>query len=65
MPVDQAGLFTLTSSDRGRSLRLPSLRAVVTLADGRTLEAELGLSPLVVGTGDDCDLVVTDARVSR
>ncbi|HEU4404579.1 MAG TPA: sigma 54-interacting transcriptional regulator [Polyangiaceae bacterium] len=65
MPADQAGLFTLTSSDRGRSLRLPSLRAVVTLADGRALEAELGLSPLVVGTGDDCDLVVPDARVSR
>ncbi len=65
MAGDQAGLFTLTSSDQGRTLRLPALRAVVTLPDRRTVDAPLGLSPLVVGTGEDCDLVLTDVRVSR
>jgi DNA-binding NtrC family response regulator len=65
MSGEPAVLFTLTSSDQGRSLRLPSLQAVVTLPDRRTVEAPLGLSPLLVGTGDDCDLVVPDARVSR
>ncbi|MCU0684394.1 MAG: sigma 54-interacting transcriptional regulator [Polyangiaceae bacterium] len=65
MAGEQAGLFTLTSSDQGRSLRLPTLKAVVTPAGSRALEAPLGLSPLVIGTGDDCDLVVVDSRVSR
>jgi DNA-binding NtrC family response regulator len=60
-----AGHPTLTSFDQGRSLRLPGLCAVVTTPERRALEAPLGLSPVVVGTGDDCDLVVVDARVSR
>jgi transcriptional regulator with PAS, ATPase and Fis domain len=65
MSDEQAGPFTLTSVDEGRSLRLPALRVVVTQRDRRTLEAPLGMSPLLVGASDDCDLVLADPRVSR
>jgi len=57
--------FTLTSCDGGRSLRLPNLRVIVTLPDGRTLSAPLELTPLVLGQGADCDLTVADPKVSR
>ncbi|MRG95431.1 sigma 54-interacting transcriptional regulator [Polyangium spumosum] len=57
--------FTLTSIDEGRSLRLPNLRAIVTLPDRQTLTAPLGLGPLLLGKSPECDLVVHDPKVSR
>ncbi len=57
--------FTLTSIDEGRSLRLPNLRVTVTLPDGRTVTAPLGIAPLVLGQSEACDLVVPDTKVSR
>ena len=46
-------------------VELPGLRAVVTPPKGKPSSAALGVTPLVVGTDPDCDLVVDDARVSR
>lgn len=48
-----------------RSVTIPSVRVRVTPSRGASVEAPLGLDPLVIGTGKDCDLVVADPRVSR
>ncbi len=63
MTEDQSAQFTLTSFDKGRSLRLPSLRVSVTLPDRRVVEASLGIYPLLVGTSAECDLVLMRAAV--
>jgi transcriptional regulator with PAS, ATPase and Fis domain len=65
VPSERDTSFTLTSFDEGRSLRLPNLRVIVTLPDRQTVTAPLGLAPLVLGKSPDCDLVVTDPKVSR
>jgi transcriptional regulator with PAS, ATPase and Fis domain len=65
MSEEQAAQFTLTSFDKGQSLRLPGLRVRVTLPDRRVVEASLGLQPLVLGTSAECDLVLVDPRSSR
>lgn len=65
MTEDQSAQFTLTSFDKGRSLRLPGLRVSVTLPDRRVVEASLGIYPLLVGTSAECDLVLVDPRISR
>lgn len=57
--------FTLASFDEGRSLRLPNLRVTVTLPNQRSISTSLGLKPIVVGQSADCDLVVSDPKVSR
>ncbi|MDC3961470.1 sigma 54-interacting transcriptional regulator [Polyangium jinanense] len=44
---------------------LPALRVRVTAPDGTMREAPLGMETLVVGTSAECDLVVSDPRVSR
>ncbi|WP_437764827.1 sigma 54-interacting transcriptional regulator [Sorangium sp. So ce281] len=62
---DEPEPCTLTSVDRDRSLRMPSLRVRVTSPQGHVTEALLDISPVLVGTGQDCTLVVPDARVSR
>jgi transcriptional regulator with PAS, ATPase and Fis domain len=64
MSEDSAGLCTLTSFDKDRSLRLPTIVVTVTRQD-RTVEARLGMNPLVVGTSPECDLIVHDPKVSR
>src|SRR5262245_32644772 len=55
---------TLQILDR-RIVRLPSLVVVATLADGSEHRATLGMNPMIVGTGADCQLVVVDPGVSR
>jgi transcriptional regulator with PAS, ATPase and Fis domain len=65
MTSEQSGLGTLTSFDRGRSLRLPAIRVTVTLPDRCVLTAPLPIHPLVIGSSPECDLVVTDPRISR
>ncbi len=60
MASAQDTLCTLT--DLGsHSVLMPSVRVTVTLPQGTTLEAPLGMDPLVVGTSSECDIVVADA----
>lgn len=65
MDQEHATPFTLASVDDGRAVRLPSLRVTVTLPNRRTLSAPLELEPLVLGQHIECDIVVTDPKVSR
>jgi transcriptional regulator with PAS, ATPase and Fis domain len=46
-------------------VELPNLRLVVAPPRGKKLEMPLGVTPIVVGSDPDCDIVVDDARVSR
>lgn len=50
---------------RTDSVELPNLRVVLVPARGKKLEAPLGLSPIVVGSDPECDLLAVDPRVSR
>ena len=63
MSSTKAGNPTLTSI-RADAVELPALR-VVLLERGSQRGAPLELAPVVVGTGEACDLVVADRRVSR
>lgn len=65
MDNERSTSFTLASVDEGRALRLPSLRVTVTLPNRRTLSAPLELAPLVLGQNPECDIVVSDPKVSR
>ncbi len=65
MDNERSTSFTLASVDEGRALRLPSLRVTVTLPSKRTLSAALELLPLILGQHMECDLVVSDPKVSR
>ncbi len=65
MIEDKGAHCTLTSFDQGRSLRLPAIRVTATLPDRRVVVASLGIRPTLVGTSPDCDLVLSDPRVSR
>src|SRR5262245_52235615 len=56
---------TLTSTPQEDAILLPSVIVSVTPEDGSPIEATLGLVPLVIGTSPECDLVVSNARVSR
>src|SRR5215475_2790746 len=47
------------------AILLPFVIVSVTPPEQNPIEATLGLAPLVVGTSPECDLVVTDTRVSR
>jgi transcriptional regulator with PAS, ATPase and Fis domain len=58
-------LYTLTSIDRGASLRLPDIRVIATLPDRRVITTSFGIYPLLVGTSADCDILLSDPRVSR
>ncbi|MBX7098422.1 MAG: sigma 54-interacting transcriptional regulator [Myxococcaceae bacterium] len=44
---------------------LRALAAVVRLADGTTLSADLGIAPILIGSGPDATLKVADPSVSR
>ncbi|WP_394835108.1 sigma 54-interacting transcriptional regulator [Pendulispora rubella] len=55
---------TLTLLDRRRA-SLPSLVLVANMASTQEVSRPFGLAPIVVGTGNDCDLIVTDPAVSR
>jgi transcriptional regulator with PAS, ATPase and Fis domain len=61
---DAPSTGTLTDV-RVDSVELPELRVVVTPARGATVTVPLGVSPVVVGTDDTCDVVLDDPRVSR
>jgi len=56
--------ITLTDLS-SHSVKVPSVRVTVTPPTGDKVEAVLALAPLVVGTSPECDLVVSDPRVSR
>ncbi|MDI1477168.1 sigma 54-interacting transcriptional regulator [Polyangium sp. y55x31] len=58
---------TLAATLQGQTLELPSVSVIVNPggAEGPVIEAPLGMNPLRVGTGADCDIVVPDPRVSR
>jgi DNA-binding NtrC family response regulator len=59
-------IFASTLIDvQERTVVLPSVRVAVTSERGSPIEAALGFAPIVVGTSPECDLVVSDARVSR
>jgi transcriptional regulator with PAS, ATPase and Fis domain len=55
---------TLTTLRRD-AIELPGVRVTLVPAEGREETRTLRVEPLVVGTSPDCDLVVSDARVSR
>ena len=58
--------FVNTLSEVSRStVEVPSLRVVVRGEGGKRITAPLGLDGVVVGGGEEADLVVEDARVSR
>ncbi|AKT42042.1 sigma 54-interacting transcriptional regulator [Chondromyces crocatus] len=65
MSPEHAVSLTLTSIDQGSALRLPHIGVTVTLPDRRIIEAPLEMTPLVLGSSPECDLVVPDPRVSR
>lgn len=65
MENEHSTAFTLSSLDEGRALRLPSLRVTVTLPNRRSLSVPLELAPLVLGQHAECDIVVSDPKVSR
>ncbi|NUP12007.1 MAG: sigma 54-dependent Fis family transcriptional regulator [Polyangiaceae bacterium] len=46
-------------------VELPNLRLVVTPPRGRRVEVPLGMTPVVLGSDPECDVVIDDARVSR
>jgi transcriptional regulator with PAS, ATPase and Fis domain len=57
---------TLTSQGRDDdSLRVPCLVVSVTPSKGPAVEVPLELSPVVVGTNAECDLVLVDPKISR
>src|SRR4051794_10224462 len=66
MDADRADTAPTTLGNAAEGgVYLPSVIVTVAPPRGPPIEAPLGLAPLVVGTSPECDLVVTDARVSR
>jgi two-component system, NtrC family, response regulator GlrR len=61
MPVRPATLTDI----RVDAAMLPDVRIVATPPKGKGIEAALGVSPLVVGSGAESDLVVPDPLMSR
>src|SRR5690242_4198604 len=61
MPVRAATLTDI----RADAAMVPNVQIVATPPKGKTIEAVLGLSALVVGSGEDCDLVIPDPLLSR
>jgi transcriptional regulator with PAS, ATPase and Fis domain len=61
---DQDATYTMTSL-RARSVAVPQLELRVVAPGGAESVAPLGLDPIVVGTSTECDVVATDAHVSR
>jgi len=50
---------------RANVVELPNLRLVLAPARGKKLEIPLGVSPVVLGSDPECDVLVDDPRVSR
>lgn len=46
-------------------VELPNLRLSINPAKGKKYEVPLGVTPLVIGSDPDCDVIVDDPRVSR
>jgi two-component system, NtrC family, response regulator GlrR len=61
-PEDETWTITRDFPD---SVRVPRLVVRVRTAAGAVIEAPLGLSVIVVGKSEDCDVVVDDPKVSR
>jgi transcriptional regulator with PAS, ATPase and Fis domain len=55
---------TLTTL-RTNAVEMPSLEVVVTPPKGKDITARLAVAPVVVGSSPECDLVLSDPRVSR
>lgn len=62
-------MTTLAATLHGQTLELPSVNVVVNMspgaASGPVLEAPLGMTPIRIGSGGDCDIIVPDPRISR
>src|SRR3954462_10990405 len=64
--MDPPAVSTATLSNVTEdAVLLPSVIVSVTPGEGTPVEATLGITPLVVGTSPECDLVISDTRVSR
>ncbi|MFT3765682.1 MAG: sigma 54-interacting transcriptional regulator [Minicystis sp.] len=55
---------TLTTFRDG-AVELPNLVVEIVPPRGKSVTQPLGVNPIVIGTGADCDLVVADGKVSR
>src|SRR5262245_34657536 len=64
MAADQISSYTLTSLENNTIL-IPAVHVRVTAVEGPSIEASLGIDPVVIGTSPECGLVIPDARVSR
>jgi DNA-binding NtrC family response regulator len=62
---ERAGVLGTKTDLRAFTLTMPSVRVTVTPKGAPPLDFPLGIAPLVVGSGEDCDVVVQDPRVSR
>lgn len=56
---------TLITLAAPHTARVPKLRLRVRQPDGLTIEVALGVDALVIGTGEGCDVVLDDPKVSR
>jgi transcriptional regulator with PAS, ATPase and Fis domain len=61
---DPSGAPTLTTL-RANAVELPALLLVASPPKGKDVQVALGVSPLVVGSSPDCDVVLDDPRASR
>ena len=64
-PPAQTATLTIERAGGSEVALIPDARVVVRSANGTSQEAELGLAPLVVGSGPECGLVLKDGGVSR
>jgi transcriptional regulator with GAF, ATPase, and Fis domain len=62
---ERAGVLGTKTDLRAFTLTMPSVRVTVTRQGADPQDYPLGIAPLVVGSGEDCDIVVPDQRVSR
>jgi transcriptional regulator with PAS, ATPase and Fis domain len=67
MMASAAPRLTVSLSQKAgvTTAQLPSVRVRVKAPRTEAIEAELGFTPLVIGTGEDCGVVVRDPAVSR
>jgi DNA-binding NtrC family response regulator len=57
-------MHTVTALRNG-ALSIPTLSVHAVAPSGQESVVQLGMDPLVIGTGADCDLVLVDSHVSR
>lgn len=64
--MDRAQIRLVTITDAAcQTITIPGLRVRAKPPEGPTVEMGLGMSSITVGTSPDCNLVISDPRVSR